>query len=236
VYAGLRPLLSGESEATSKLSREHQVSTPVPGLVVIAGGKYTTYRVMAADALDAAAKGLGGQVPASTTDRLPLLGAEGYHALVNGKDRLARTSGLAVATIEHLLGRYGSLTLDLLALVADRPELGEPLIGAEEYLAAEVVYAAAAEGALHLEDILTRRTRISIETSDRGVKAARAAAELVAPTLGWDSVRLDGEVDHYLARVAAERESQETADDRSADATRLGAPDIVALRPLGPAV
>ncbi len=236
VYAGLRPLLSGESEATSKLSREHQVSTPVPGLVVVAGGKYTTYRVMAADALDAAAKGIGGQVPASTTDRLPLLGAEGYRALVNGKERLARASGLAVTTIEHLLGRYGSLTLDLLALVADRPELGEPLIGAEEYLAAEVVYAAAAEGALHLEDILTRRTRISIETSDRGVKAARAAAELVAPTLGWDSVRLDAEVDHYLARVAAERESQETADDLTADATRLGAPDIVALRPLGPPV
>src|SRR5699024_11886291 len=77
VYAGLRPLLSGESEETSKLSREHTVAHPVPGLVLIAGGKYTTYRVMAKDAVDAVAHGLGGGVPAEVTARLPLVGADG---------------------------------------------------------------------------------------------------------------------------------------------------------------
>src|SRR6185503_670022 len=81
VYAGLRPLLSGESESTSRLSREHVVGHPVPGLVVIAGGKYTTYRVMAKDAVDTAAHGLGGSVPRSCTERVPLLGAEGFTAM-----------------------------------------------------------------------------------------------------------------------------------------------------------
>ena len=92
VYAGLRPLLSGESETTRKLSREHAVAHPVPGLVVVAGGKYTTYRVMAKDAVDAAARRPGRAVPPSVTDDVPLLGAEGYHALWNARAQLAARS------------------------------------------------------------------------------------------------------------------------------------------------
>lgn len=231
-YAGLRPLLTGESESTSKLSREHQVSRPVPGLVVIAGGKYTTYRVMAEDAVDAAVERLGSAVPASATASLPLIGADGYPAMVNRTGRLAATSGLPVARIEHLLGRYGSLITDVLELIAARPELGTPLPGNDDYLGAEVVYAAAAEGALHLEDVLTRRTRISIESADRGAAAARPAAELMAGVLGWDEDKTASEVEHYRSRVAAELDSQRSADDRTADAARLGAPDIIPTRPL----
>ena len=108
VYAGLRPLLTGESEGTSSLSREHTVAVPVPGLVAVAGGKYTTYRVMARDAVDAAARGLDDAVPPSATDVTPLVGAEGYQVLWNGRRRLARESGLHLARIEHLLQRYGS--------------------------------------------------------------------------------------------------------------------------------
>src|SRR3954452_7651078 len=89
VYAGLRPLLSGESESTSKLSREHTVGHPVPGLVVVAGGKYTTYRVMAKDAVDAVRHGLDEKVPECCTDRVPLVGAEGFAALWNRRARLA---------------------------------------------------------------------------------------------------------------------------------------------------
>jgi glycerol-3-phosphate dehydrogenase len=166
VYAGLRPLLSGESEPTSRISREHTVVTPVPGLVIIAGGKLTTYRVMGRDAVDAAAHSLGGAVPVSVTDRIPLAGAEGYAARANQRDGLARRSGLHPARIEHLLNRYGSLVDELLDLVAARPALGKPLAGAEDYLAAEVAYAVTHEGARHLDDVLTRRTRISIETFD----------------------------------------------------------------------
>ncbi|HET6210276.1 MAG TPA: glycerol-3-phosphate dehydrogenase/oxidase, partial [Jatrophihabitans sp.] len=172
VYAGLRPLLSGESESTSKLSREHVVGHPVPGLVVIAGGKYTTYRVMGRDAVDEAVRGLDARVPASCTDTVPLVGAEGWPAVRNQRHRLAAESGLHVARIEHLLGRYGSLIHDLLAMIAADPELAEPLPGIEDYLLAEVVYAVSHEGARHLDDVLARRTRASIEAWDRGVSAA----------------------------------------------------------------
>jgi glycerol-3-phosphate dehydrogenase len=142
VYAGLRSLLAGESESTSRLSREHTVAHPVPGLVMIAGGKYTLYRRMARDAVDAVAHGLDGKVAPSCTDVIPLAGADGYAALWNSRYGLARASGLHVARIEHLLRRYGSLTSEVLDLIAADPALGRPLTGADDYLRAEVVYAA----------------------------------------------------------------------------------------------
>ncbi|GAA1155217.1 glycerol-3-phosphate dehydrogenase/oxidase [Nocardioides aquiterrae] len=231
VYAGLRPLLSGESEPTSRISREHTVVTPVPGLVMIAGGKLTTYRVMGRDAVDAAAHSLsstlGLTVRPSITDRVPLVGATEWETRSNQRVLLSRRSGLHVARIDHLLGRYGGLVDDLLALVAERPELGEPLRGAEDYLAAEVVYAVTHEAARHLDDVLTRRTRISIETFDRGVSAAPAAAALMAAELGWDDARTADEVDHYLRRVEAERQSQLMPTDQEADEARVSARDIV---------
>ncbi len=231
VYAGLRPLLSGESEPTSRISREHTVVTPVPGLVMIAGGKLTTYRVMARDAVDAAAHSLRTTtnltLRPSITDRVPLVGADGFETRTNQRVQLARRSGLHVARIDHLLGRYGGMVDELLALVADRRLLGLPLDGAEDYLAAEIVYAVSHEGARHLDDVLTRRTRISIETFDRGVRAAPAAARLMAEQLGWDEARVADEVDHYLRRVAAERDSQAKLTDQEADEARVKARDIV---------
>ncbi|QNN54077.1 glycerol-3-phosphate dehydrogenase/oxidase [Nocardioides mesophilus] len=226
VYAGLRPLLSGESEDTSQLSREHAVVSPVAGLVMVAGGKYTTYRVMAKDAVDAVAHGFSRTVPPCCTDNIPLVGAEGYTADWNRREQLATESGLHLARIEHLLNRYGSLTGELLALVKERPELAEPLPDAPTYLRVEAYYAALAEGALHLDDILTRRTRISIESVDRGLAAAEEIAELVAPVLGWSDDQAKNEVEHYRARVAAEIDSQEQPDDQTADAARLGASDV----------
>ncbi|HEU4850101.1 MAG TPA: glycerol-3-phosphate dehydrogenase/oxidase, partial [Terrimesophilobacter sp.] len=227
VYAGLRPLLAGESDETSKLSREHIVAHSVPGLVVIAGGKWTTYRVMAKDAIDEAAAALDGKVPESTTDEIALLGAEGYQAAWNKRSKIARAFGVHKVRIEHLLNRYGTLTDELLDLIRERPELNHPLPGADDYLEAEVVYAATHEGALHLDDVLARRTRISIEAWDRGVSAAPVAARLMGGVLGWDAARVEQEVSHYLRRVAAERASQEQPDDASADRVRLEAPDIV---------
>ena len=226
VYAGLRPLLSGESDSTSKLSREHAVASPAPGLVVVAGGKYTTYRVMAADAVDAAVHDLDRSVPASCTEDVPLLGAEGFQALWNNRPAIATQLRTTPAGAERMLRRYGSLVAELKQMIDADPELARPLTGAPEYLRAEVVYAATHEGALHLEDVLTRRTRISIETWDRGVTAAEEAAELVGEALGWDEAARGREVAYYRARVQAERESQNRPDDLSADAARLGAPDI----------
>ncbi len=225
VYAGLRPLLRGATEPTSKISREHTVAMPAKGLVMIAGGKLTTYRVMARDAVDAAAEHVTGGARESVTDRVPLLGAAGFEARTNQRVSLARSSGLDVARIDHLLGRFGGLVDEVLELVASRPELGHPLPGGEDYLAAEVVYAVTHEGARHLDDVLTRRTRLSIETFDRGTRAARPAAELMAGELGWDAARLEEEVDHYLRRVEAERQSQEKATDQEADEARVRAPE-----------
>jgi glycerol-3-phosphate dehydrogenase len=232
VYAGLRPLLAGESESTSALTREHIVAHPVPGLVAVAGGKYTTYRVMAADAVDAAVHGLEEDVSPSITERVGLLGAEGYLARWNGRQRLADDSGVHVTRIEHLLHRYGALVDDLLAMIAEDPSLAEALPGSDDYLRVEVVYAATHEGAAHLEDVLTRRTRTSIETWDRGLSAAEPAARLMAGPLGWDEAQIAREVEHYRARVAAERESQEQDDDLGADSARLGAPDVAPVLPV----
>jgi len=227
VYAGLRPLLAGESESTSKLSREHTVAHPVPGLVMIAGGKYTTYRLMARDAVDAVAHGLDGRVAPSCTDVIPLAGADGYAALWNSRYGLARSTGLHVARIEHLLRRYGSMTGEVLDLIAAEPGLRQPLAGADDYLRAEVVYAVTHEGARHLDDVLARRTHVSIESWDRGLSAATEAAELMAGPMHWRSRQVSRELANYKARVAAEQASQAAVTDTDADAIRLGAPDIV---------
>jgi len=231
VYAGLRPLLTGESEPTSKISREHTVVTPVPGLVMIAGGKLTTYRVMGKDAVDAAAHSLttaaNTTVRESITDRVPLLGADGFETRSNQRVMLARRSGLHVARIDHLLGRYGGMIDDILDLVSSRKALAQPLPGAEDHLAAEIVYAVTHEGARHLDDVLTRRTRISIETFDRGTEAAPYVAELMAGELGWDEARKAEEVDHYLRRVEAERQSQLKLTDQEADEARVSVPDLL---------
>lgn len=231
VYAGLRPLLAGESDATSKLSREHAIGTGAKGLVVVAGGKYTTYRVMAEDAVDAAVHGLSAQldrsVPPCCTEDVPLLGADGYEALRNQRHQLAARSGLSVARIEHLLGRYGSLVTEILDMIDERPDLGRGLTGADDYLRAEIVYAASHEGARHLDDAIARRTHISIETFDRGTAVAEEVADLMAEVLSWSAEQRDREVEHYLKRVEAERESQTMPDDETADAARVGGRDVV---------
>ncbi len=226
VYAGLRPLLAGESDETSKLSREHIVAHSVPGLVVVAGGKWTTYRIMAKDAIDEAVAALDEKVPKSTTEDVALLGAEGYQAAWNKRSKIARAFGVHRVRIEHLLNRYGTMTDELLDLIRERPELNHALPGADDYLEAEVVYAATHEGALHLDDVLARRTRISIEAWDRGVSAAPVAARLMGEVLGWSEERVEQEVQFYLKRVTAERASQQEPDDASADRVRLEAPDI----------
>jgi glycerol-3-phosphate dehydrogenase len=224
VYAGLRPLLAGESDDTARLSREHAVAEPVPGLVVVAGGKYTTYRVMAQDAVDVAARDMNSHVPESVTARLPLLGAEGFEVLWNDRRRLAARSGMHIARIEHLLNRYGSCVGELLELVAADPALGEPIPGAQDYLKVEAVYAASHEGALHLGDVLSRRMRISMEERDNGAAAAHHVADLMAPILGWDADDIDREVEAHLRTVRTEHGGQLRSESGSDSASVAHAP------------
>ncbi|HEU5005620.1 MAG TPA: glycerol-3-phosphate dehydrogenase/oxidase [Jatrophihabitantaceae bacterium] len=226
VYAGLRPLLAGESEETSSLSREHAVARVVPGLISIAGGKYTTYRVMAADAVDFGAEELPKLVQPSCTDRVPLLGADGYFAVRNQSDALAAEYGLHPHRVRHLLDRYGSLIREVLDPGRADRGLLDPVPEAPDYLMAEIRYAVTHEGALHLEDVLTRRTRISIEYPHRGVACAEPVAATMADVLGWDRKRRRREVEAYTARVEAERASQDRYDDAEADEARASAPEV----------
>jgi glycerol-3-phosphate dehydrogenase len=201
-YAGLRPLLDGASGDTAKLSREHAVAQPEPGFFVIAGGKYTTYRVMAADVVNSAVSGLGRAVAPSLTARLPLCGAVGYHELWADRARVAAESGLPTSTVERLLRRYGSAVSDVLALIAQDPSLSADVAG---YLAAEIVYAVTHEGALDLEDVLARRTRIAVEHLDQGASVADQVADLIAGPLGWSGAERDAAVLAYreYAEMAA---------------------------------
>jgi glycerol-3-phosphate dehydrogenase len=223
VFAGLRPLVAAGAGRrapdadTTKLSREHSVDSSVPGLSVIAGGKYTTYRVMARDLIDAAVRDLAaGTIPASRTDRVPLAGADGFARMWDAREQLAETAGLPVTQIERLLGRYGSDVTDLLDLMTRRPDLREPVPGAGPYLGAEIVYACTHEGAVRLDDVLSRRTRMRIEVRDRGAEAAVRAAELMAPELDWDASRTAAEVTHYREMIAADLAAESMPDDRSA--------------------
>jgi glycerol-3-phosphate dehydrogenase len=226
VYAGLRPLLSGGADETTKLSREHTVSQPVPGLTVIAGGKFTTYRVMAEDVVDVVAGRLPVNVPGSATHRLPLAGAVGYEVLWNDRRRLSARAGLHVARIEHLLNRYGSCVGELLELIEADPSLGEPVPAAADYLRAEVVYAVTHEGALHVEDVLRRRLRASMEEWDQGAAAAPEVAALMAPYLDWDAETVKRETEHYLGQVQAERQARREQDDTAAAAALRDAPSL----------
>ena len=216
VYAGLRPLLSGASDQTAKLSREHLVGTPVPGLTVVAGGKYTTYRVMAKDAVDEVVRGLGADVPPSVTQDVPLIGADGFKGLWNQRDALAHRTGLSRRQVTQLLRRYGSLLDEVLALIDDDRTLAEPLPSSDTYMRAEVVYATTHEGARDVEDVLARRTRVSIESRDRGVESAGITAALMGEALGWAPDRVTREAAAYVDQVEAERRAQEQWDDRSA--------------------
>jgi glycerol-3-phosphate dehydrogenase len=210
VYAGLRPLLrpvAGHSEATSALSRDHAVLPGPPGMVTIVGGKYTTYRRMAADAVDAAGRMLGRPLPATPTATVPLLGAEGWQVVRNRATQLAGRYGVHPTDVLRLSGRYGNLTEDVLRPAGRDPRLSRAVPGAGGYLAAEFRYAATAEGASTLDDVLSRRTHVAIEVSDAGAAAAPAVAALLAPVLGWDDATCAAQVTAYRRGLARDRAS-----------------------------
>jgi glycerol-3-phosphate dehydrogenase len=205
VYAGLRPLVAADdSKDTTKLSREHVVDVPVPGLASIAGGKFTTYRLMARDVVDAAVADYDRWVPASVTDQLPLLGADGLPAAAAETGRLAEDYGLPRAAVEHLIDRYGTLAEEVLELTRADPALARPLADGHPYLGAEVAYAVTHEGALHVEDVLVRRVRLFIETGACGAEAVGPVTAIMGDLLGWDRARRATETERYLELVEAD--------------------------------
>jgi glycerol-3-phosphate dehydrogenase len=215
VYAGLRPLVAAPEgngskpdkgpKPTTKVSREHVVDVPVPGLASIAGGKFTTYRLMARDVVDAAVADFGREVPASVTDQVPLLGADGLAAVRAGAGRLAEDYRVPRAMVEHLLSRYGTLAGEVLDLIRADPGLAQPLATGHPYLRAEVVYAVTHENALHVEDVLMRRMRLFIESADAGTGVAAEVSSIMGRLLGWSRRKRAAEARRYLDLVAAEQ-------------------------------
>ena len=204
VFAGLRPLVANKKASdTTKLSREHTVDRPVPGFVSLAGGKYTTYRVMAKDAVDMATNDIEKLTSESITNKLPIIGADGYWALTQQVEALASKYNLKQETINHLLNRYGSDISDILEIIEDDRKLATPLTRNLPYLKAELVYAVTAEGAQSVSDVLERRTRIWFEAPNFGVDLASATADLIAPYLGWKAAQKKASIAQYQELVDA---------------------------------
>lgn len=205
VFSGLRPLVANNSKSsTTKLSREHTVDRPVPGFVSLAGGKYTTYRVMAKDAVDLAVLDLRRIVSDSVTEKLPLIGADGYFALTQQVSAIAHENDLSEATVKHLLDRYGSLISEILEIVAADETMAERLIPDLPYIKAEILHAASHEGALSVEDVLLRRTRISFEAGDSGASVADEVAHIIGSVLHWNASDRKDSVQSFMKVISEE--------------------------------
>lgn len=212
VYAGLRPLVSNKKDSeTTKLSREHTVDRSAPGFVSIAGGKYTTYRVMGKDVIDLAAVELRRLVPDSVTNKVPIVGADGYFALAQQLDRIADESGLSAESVLHLLNRYGSLISEVLEIIEVDPKLAKPLTKDLPYLKAEIYYAASHEGARSVDDVISRRTRLAFEAPNSAMDLANDVATIIAPVLGWTPKQKKDSVNAYCELAEREIESLEEA-------------------------
>ncbi|MBD8079446.1 glycerol-3-phosphate dehydrogenase/oxidase [Cellulosimicrobium arenosum] len=235
-WAGLRPLLqpgTKEGTSSSKVSREHTVASPTPGLTVIAGGKLTTYRVMAKDAVDFAI-GQRASALGSITHKIPLLGAVGLDAVRRQARPWASRYGWTPKMVDHLLHRYGSNLREIVELCESQPDLAKPLEHAPAYLRAEIAYGVSHEGALHLEDLLVHRTRLNYEIVDRGLAALPEIAGIAGEILGWDDATREAEVRSYTQRAEAEDAAEHEPDDASAETTRLAADDVAPMQPLRP--
>ena len=194
-YAGLRPLVApSDANSTVKISREHRVSDEGPGLVRVSGGKYTTYRVMAADAVDAVL-GDGAKARPTGTAELPIIGAASRSDLDALIGSLAAEQGIGADAATSLVDRHGTESADVIALQHD---LVRPLVDGHPFLEAEVAWAAEHELAISLDDILARRFRLAPALPDRGASIAARVAHIAGHVLGWDEARQASEVATYL--------------------------------------
>ncbi len=203
-WAGARPLLKGGG-AMSDLSRRHTMIASPGGLVTITGGKLTTYRRMAADVVDLLVARDGRHVECRTAD-IPLGGTgRAYDAVLADVLAGCLALGLTEEVGATLTRQQGELAADVLSLVAADRSLGAELSPAAPHVAAEVVQAARHEGAATLDDVFSRRMRLSLRSRDAGLPAAEQAARLIAAETGRDDAWVAGEVARYAAAVAAER-------------------------------
>jgi glycerol-3-phosphate dehydrogenase len=200
-YAGLRPLIAPTRAdgSTVKASREHRVVVERNGLVRVSGGKYTTYRAMAEQTVDAALEVLGERPadrPTGTVARR-LVGAADRPELDALADELAAASGLGRTVADRLVARHGTEALAVADLGRECGLLGR-LVDAEEHIEAEVAWAVRHELALSVDDVLSRRMRLVQELPDRGAAIAPRVAAILGAELGWDDARQATEVATFL--------------------------------------
>lgn len=207
-WVGLRPLLKEDHANPSQVSREHKVFESGHGLITIAGGKLTTYRVMARDVVDrvtARLHELDGRPlpPRAQTDKLPLPGGEA--AELDVLIEAARARGASEATARHLVASYGSEAAAVLNLVdRDRP-LGEPIIAGRPEIWAEITYAVERELAVRVQDVLVRRLHLFYEVSDHATPVVPKVAARMKQLLGWDQTREAEELRDYFQIVERSR-------------------------------
>jgi glycerol-3-phosphate dehydrogenase len=231
-WAGLRPLLQpGTMDGTesAKVSREHTVASPVPGLTVIAGGKFTTYRVMARDAVDFALGAAGAAAQPSVTKTVPLTGAVGLKAAESELRALCEGFDWDAPLTDHLLRRYGANIRDIVAICEADPAMATPLEAAAAYLRAEIAYAITHEGALHLDDIMLRRTRMGFEYEDHALAAVDEVSVIAAAERGWTARQRQAEVDAYRDAGAADTAAALEPDDANASRVRSAAPGLAPM-------
>ena len=204
-YAGLRPLIAPSSGSTVTASREHRVVVEPTGLVRVSGGKYTTYRLMAEQTIDAAVGVLGEarRTRATGTVTRRLVGAADRPVLDRLAADIASAAGLEAGVAARLVARHGTEANDVVTLGRELGLLGR-LVDGEDFLEVEVAWAAREELALSLDDVLARRMRLVQELPDRGAAIAPRVASILGAELGWDEARQAHEVEAFLA--AAERE------------------------------
>lgn len=200
-WAGLRPLIApGDAVGASQISREHLILTGPGGMLTIAGGKLTTYRVMAEQLVNHAAAALHAldgrpKPPAPPTGSEPLPGGEVRDLEPMGSPGLEL--GLSIATVDHVVRLFGSECAAVFNLVREHRELARPLDANSPAIEAEVVHVTRRELARRVEDVLVRRLHLYYETPDHGAAAARRTAELMGSELGWDAARVSEEIDRY---------------------------------------
>jgi len=204
VFSGIRPLVRAHgSRDTKKLVRAHEVEVDgTSGLISVLGGKWTTYRAMAEDAIDSVSQGLGIVVPSETCD-LRLAGAEGYT-----KDHwqlLAGVYGVNEATARHLAEKFGTEAEAVLSLTIHNPDLKAPLVESAPPIQAEVVYCARSEMAATIEDVLARRLGLQTFSWELAMRAAPVVAELLARELGWSRDQKTLATEDYVSKIERQR-------------------------------
>jgi len=197
-WAGIRPLVArgySNSGGAGSASREHLIDVSPSGVIAISGGKLTTYRVMARDVVNAVERQLGVPHRKSNTETLPLPGGELRSVDAELQTALAETGNAEVAL--HLVRAYGSRWRQVWGLTREEVSLGRPLVEGLPYLRAEAAHGVTHELVHTLADLLIRRLKVAFETRDQGAHAARVAAEVMAPRLGWDTAETQRQLDAY---------------------------------------